>query len=71
MVWNSIPAQLAKDNKKFIYSAVKKGGRAKDFEVAIQWLVDAGLVHKIYWMENIPLYCIAAYINKTNEVKGY
>lgn len=48
MVWNSIPAQLAKDNKKFIYGAVKKGGRAKDFEVAIQWLVDAGLVHKIY-----------------------
>mgnify|MGYP002626047063 FL=1 len=48
MVWNSIPAQLAKDNKKYIYGAVKKGGRAKDFEVAIQWLVDAGLVHKIY-----------------------
>ena len=48
MVWSSIPAQLAKDNKKFIYGAVKKGGRAKDFEVAIQWLVDAGLVHKIY-----------------------
>lgn len=48
MVWNSIPAQLAKDNKKFIYGAVKKGGRAKDFEVAIQWLVDAGFVHKIY-----------------------
>lgn len=48
MVWNSIPAQLAKENKKFIYGAVKKGGRAKEFEVAIQWLVDAGLVHKIY-----------------------
>lgn len=48
MVWNSIPAQLAKENKKFIYGAVKKGGRAKDFEVAIQWLVDAGLVYKIH-----------------------
>lgn len=48
MVWNSIPAQLAKENKKFIYGAVKKGGRAKEFEVAIQWLVDAGLVLKIY-----------------------
>ena len=48
MVWNSIPAQLAKENKKYIYGAVKKGGRAKEFEVAIQWLVDAGLVHKIY-----------------------
>ena len=48
MVWNSIPAQLAKENKKFIYGAVRKGGRAKDFEEAIQWLVDAGLVYKIH-----------------------
>ena len=48
MVWNSIPSQLAKENKKFIYGAMKKGGRAKDFEIAIQWLVDAGLVHKLY-----------------------
>jgi len=48
MVWQSIPSQLAKENKKFIYGNVKKGARAKDFETAIQWLVDAGLVHKIY-----------------------
>ena len=48
MVWQSIPSQLAKENKKFVYGAIKKGARAKDFEVAIQWLVDAGLVHKIY-----------------------
>ena len=48
MVWNSIPAQLAKENKKFIYGAVKKGGRAKEFEIAIQWLVDAGLVYKLH-----------------------
>ena len=47
MVWDSIPAQLAKKNKKYIYSAVKKGGRAKEFENAIQWLVDAGLVYKV------------------------
>lgn len=47
MVWDSIPAQLAKENKKFIYSAVKRGGRAKEFENAIQWLVDAGLVYKV------------------------
>ncbi len=47
MVWDSIPAQLAKENKKFKYSAIKKGGRAKEFENAIQWLVDAGLVYKI------------------------
>ena len=48
MVWNSIPAQLAKENKKFIYGAVRNGGRAKDFEVAIQWLVDAGLAYKVH-----------------------
>ena len=48
MVWNSIPAQLAKENKKFIYGAVRKGGRAKEFETAIQWLVDAGLAYKIH-----------------------
>lgn len=47
MVWDSIPAQLAKENKKFVYSAVKKGGRAKEFENAIQWLIDAGLVYKV------------------------
>ena len=47
MVWDSIPAQLAKENKKYIYSAVKKGGRAKEFENAIQWLVDSGLVYKV------------------------
>ncbi len=47
MVWDSIPGQLAKENKKFIYSAVKKGGRAKEFENAIQWLMDAGLIYKV------------------------
>ena len=46
MVWQSMPSQLAKENKKFIYGVAKKGGRAKDFEVAIQWLMDAGLVYK-------------------------
>ncbi len=47
MVWQSIPAQLARENKKFIYGTMKKGARAKDFEIAIQWLTDAGLVHKV------------------------
>lgn len=47
MVFRSIASQLAKENKKFIYGAVKKGGRAAEFEVAIQWLVDCGIVHKI------------------------
>ena len=46
MVWQSILGQLSRENKKFIYGALKKGGRAKEFEVAIQWLVDAGLVYK-------------------------
>ena len=47
IVWESIPSQLAKENKKFVYSAVKKGGRAKEFENAIQWLINAGLIYKV------------------------
>lgn len=53
IVWNSIPSQLSKDNKKFIYSAIKKGGRAKEFENAIQWLIDAGLVYKVLRVSKI------------------
>src|SRR5690554_2153290 len=48
MVWDSMPAQLSKENKKFIYGIIKQGARAKDFELAIQWLTDAGLLHKVY-----------------------
>ena len=47
MLWNSIPSQLAKENKKFIYGLVREGARAKDYETAIMWLSDCGLVHKI------------------------
>lgn len=47
MVMNTLPAQLTKENKKFVYSAVRSGARASEFEVAIQWLIDAGLVHKV------------------------
>jgi predicted AAA+ superfamily ATPase len=47
MLWNSIPSQLAKENKKFIYGLVREGGRAKDYESAIMWLTDCGLVHKV------------------------
>lgn len=47
MIWNSIPSQLAKENKKFIYSLVREGGRAKKYETAIMWLTDCGLVHKV------------------------
>lgn len=55
MVWNAIPSQLAKENRKFIYGAVKSGGRAKEFEVAIMWLEDAGLIHKISRVSNASL----------------
>jgi hypothetical protein len=47
MLWNSIPAQLAKENKKFIYGLVREGARAREYEVAITWLIDCGLVYKI------------------------
>lgn len=47
MLWNNIPSQLAKENKKFIYGLVRKGARAKDYETAIMWLSDCGLVHKV------------------------
>lgn len=46
-VWNNIPPQLARENKKFIFGAVKKGARASEFEIAIQWLLDAGLIYKV------------------------
>lgn len=47
MVWNSIPSQLAKENKKFVYGMLREGARAKDYEAAIMWLCDCGLVHKV------------------------
>lgn len=47
MVWNSIPSQLAKENKKFIYGLVREGGRAKEYETAIMWLCDCGLIYKV------------------------
>lgn len=46
-VWESIPSQLAKENKKFVFGKIKKGARANDFETALQWLLDAGIVYKI------------------------
>lgn len=47
MLWNSIPSQLAKENKKFIYGLIREGARAKNYETAIMWLSDCGLVHKV------------------------
>ena len=57
MVWNSIPSQLAQENRKFMYGALREGARAKDFELAIQWLEDAGLILKSYRVSkpDIPL----------------
>lgn len=48
MIWKSLPSQLARENKKFLYKVVKEGARAREYEDALQWLVDAGLIHKIY-----------------------
>jgi len=48
MVFRSIVSQLAKSNEKFMYSAVREGARARDFEEAIEWLVSAGMVNRIY-----------------------
>lgn len=47
MVWNSIPSQLSKENKKFIYGLIREGARAKEYEIAIMWLSDCGLIHKV------------------------
>lgn len=57
MLWNSIPSQLTKENKKFIYGLIKEGARAKDYEMAMLWLIDCGLVHKIQRVKapNLPL----------------
>ncbi len=57
MLWNSIPSQLAKDNKKFIYGLVKEGSRTKKYEMAMLWLIDCGLVHKVQHVTapNMPL----------------
>ena len=48
MIWKSIPSQLSKENKKFIYKIVKEGARAREYKMFTTWLVDANLVYKIY-----------------------
>lgn len=65
LVWNSIISQLSKENKKFIYGQIKKGGRAKEFELAIAWLVDAGLILKANNLSKpeIPLNAYAEFDN--------
>lgn len=68
-VWSSIPNQLAKENKKFIYSAIREGGRAKEFEVALQWLIEAGLIHKTSLI-SVPKIPLSAYADM-NAFKIY
>lgn len=60
MIWKSIPSQLARENKKFIYRVVKEGARAREYEDALQWLVDARLVQKVY-RSSAPGLPVAAY----------
>ncbi len=60
LIWQSIPSQLARENKKFLYSVVKEGARAREYEDALQWLVDAQLVHKVF-RSTTPGLPIAAY----------
>lgn len=57
LLWNAIPSQLVKENKKCVYGKIKQGTRAKDFEIALNWLIDSGLVHKVSRVSepNMPL----------------
>ncbi|BEP27819.1 ATP-binding protein [Helicovermis profundi] len=57
MLWNSIPSQLTKENKKFVYGLIKEGSRAKEYEMAMLWLIDYGLIHKVHRVStpNLPL----------------
>lgn len=59
-VWKQIHRQLAKENKKFIFAAIRKSARGREYEVAIQWLLDAGLIHKSYFVET-PKFPLSAY----------
>ena len=78
-VLDSLLSQLAKENKKFVYGAVKSGGRAKEFEIAIQWLVDShpglhGVRFSLLpwreqeWVRNVPLYGVSGWIDGVNEL---
>ena len=62
LVWNSIPMQLAKENRKFFFGQIKKGSRMKDFELSIEWLLDCGLITKVYKV-NKPAMPLKAYVD--------
>lgn len=60
LIWNSIPSQLSKENKKFLYQTVKEGARAREYEGALNWLNDANLIYKIYNVSK-PSFPLKAY----------
>ncbi|WP_434511193.1 ATP-binding protein [Desulfitobacterium sp. AusDCA] len=66
LLWNTIPTQLTKENKKFIYGLIKEGARAKEYELALLWLSDCGLVHKVHRV-NVPNIPLKAY----EDLKGF
>src|SRR3990167_4016755 len=68
-IWNSLPEQLAKENKKFVFSVLKSGARAREYEIALQWLVDAGLIYISYNIK-IPKLPLKAYLDN-NAFKIY
>lgn len=73
LIWNGIPSQLAKENKKFVYQAVKEGARAREYEGALNWLYDANLISKCYLVKKcaFPLkayYDLSAYKIYMNDV---
>ena len=69
LVWNSIPSQLAKENKKFLYQTIKKGARAREYENALNWLNDANLIYKVYNLSK-PSFPLKAY-HDLNAFKIY
>ena len=62
LLWNSIPSQLAKEQKKFIYGLIKTGSRAREYELALAWLIDCGLIHKVQHISK-PSIPLAAYVS--------
>ena len=69
LIWNSIPSQLAKENKKFLYQTIKEGARAREYEGALNWLNDANLIYKVYNVTKTDLPLIA--YNDLSALKIY
>ena len=68
-IWASIPEQLAKENKKFIYAQLQKGARSKDYEIALQWLKDSGLAHSVPRVKK-PHLPLSAYQDNSFKLYG-